>query len=109
VIKDSLFYAEWSFRTGTITGVDDKISLYQNYPNPFNPVTTINFSLAKSGLTTLKVYNLLGQEVATLVKGEMTPGNHSVKFDDSKLASGIYVYRITAGTFSSNKEMMLLK
>jgi len=84
-------------------------SLSQNYPNPFNPSTEIKYSIAKSGLVTLKVYNLLGQEIATLVNQEQKTGNYVVNFDASKLASGIYIYRIQSGNFSLTKKMILLK
>ncbi|MHB8578863.1 MAG: T9SS type A sorting domain-containing protein [Ignavibacteriaceae bacterium] len=84
-------------------------ALSQNYPNPFNPSTEIKYSIAKSGIVTLKVYNLLGQEVATLVNQEQKSGNYVVNFDASKLASGVYMYRIQAGDFSLTKKMTLLK
>jgi|YelNatPaOPRAMG01_1025707.scaffolds.fasta_scaffold00247_4 hypothetical protein len=83
--------------------------LSQNYPNPFNPSTTINYSLPKSGLVTLKVYNILGQVVATLVNQNQVAGNYNVSFDASRLASGVYFYSIKAGNFSEVKKMMLLK
>ncbi len=86
-----------------------KFSLSQNYPNPFNPNTNINYSITKSGFVTLKVYNLLGQEVATLVNQEQRPGNYIVDFDASKLASGVYMYSIQAGDFNLTKKMILLK
>lgn len=83
--------------------------LGQNYPNPFNPTTTINFSVAKEGLVTLKVYDMLGKEVAVLVNKNMTAGEHKVDFNASKLASGTYVYRLNVnGNVLSNK-MMLMK
>jgi hypothetical protein len=84
-------------------------SLTQNYPNPFNPTTNINFSIQQSGLVTLKVFNVLGQEVATLVNQNMQPGKYSVDFNASELSSGVFVYQLTAGTYSSTKKMMLLK
>jgi hypothetical protein len=90
-------------------GVPVSFDLAQNYPNPFNPTTNINFSIQQSGLVTLKVFNILGQEVATLVNQNMQPGNYSVDFNASELSSGVFVYQITAGTFTSTKKMMLLK
>ncbi|MHB8578234.1 MAG: T9SS type A sorting domain-containing protein [Ignavibacteriaceae bacterium] len=84
-------------------------SLSQNYPNPFNPSTEIKYSIPKSGIVTLKVYNLLGQEVATLVNQEQQSGNYLVNFNADKLASGVYMYRIQSGDFSLTKKMMLLK
>ncbi|MEP1304820.1 MAG: T9SS type A sorting domain-containing protein [Balneola sp.] len=83
--------------------------LAQNYPNPFNPSTTINFVLPQASQVSLKVYNMLGQEVLTLVNERMSSGSQSVQFDASNLASGMYVYRLNAGSFSSSKKMMLIK
>ncbi len=84
-------------------------ALSQNYPNPFNPSTIINYSIPKAQMVTLKVYNILGQEVATLVNQEQTAGNYNVTFDASKLTSGVYFYSIKTGNFTSVKKMMLLK
>jgi len=99
-----------------VNGVDQKGSgipsvyeLGQNYPNPFNPSTTINFSIPESGLVTLKVFNILGQEVAELVNNVKSAGNYEVSFDASNLTSGMYIYKIQAGKFSSTRKMMLLK
>jgi hypothetical protein len=86
-----------------------KFSLSQNYPNPFNPTTEIKYSIPKSALVTLKVYNLLGQEVVTLVNQEQKSGNYIVNFNASQLASGVYMYRIQSGDFSLTKKMTLLK
>lgn len=92
-----------------------KYNLAQNYPNPFNPSTTIKFSMAKSGLVTLVIYNAIGQKIRTLVNRQITAGNHEVKWDgrDSNgltVSSGIYFYRISAGSnFTASKKMILLK
>jgi hypothetical protein len=89
--------------------VVDGYKLSQNYPNPFNPSTKINFELKNSGYTTLKVYDMLGNEVATLVQNELTSGSHSVNFNAASLASGTYVYQLNVnGTRITNK-MVLLK
>ena len=83
--------------------------LSQNYPNPFNPTTKISFELSASGFTTLKIYDMLGNEVATLVQNELTAGSHSVNFNASDLASGTYMYQLNVnGTRITNK-MVLLK
>ncbi|HTX18908.1 MAG TPA: T9SS type A sorting domain-containing protein [Bacteroidota bacterium] len=84
-------------------------ALDQNYPNPFNPSTTIRYSVPAAGKVTLKIYNVLGQEVATLVNTLENPGTHAVTFDASRLASGVYFYRITSGAFVQAKKMLLLK
>ena len=84
-------------------------SLAQNYPNPFNPTTEINYNLAKSGNITLKVYNILGSEVATLVNGFMEAGKHSVNFIADDFTSGVYFYTIKADNFTSTRKMILMK
>jgi len=84
-------------------------SLAQNYPNPFNPSTDINYNLAKSGNITLKVYNILGSEVATLVDGFMEAGKHIAKFYAKDFTSGVYFYTIKADNFTSTKKMILMK
>jgi hypothetical protein len=95
--------------SGPLSGVPAVFELHQNYPNPFNPATTISFTLGKGGFTTLVVYNVLGQKVATLVAGNVTAGRHDVKFDASAVSSGMYFYRLESGNLSSVKKMMLLK
>ena len=87
----------------------DKFVLYQNYPNPFNPQTSIKFSLVKAGRTTLKIYNTLGQLVATLVDKKMQAGVYTVSFNAASLSSGMYLYRIESGDFIQVKKMLLLK
>lgn len=87
----------------------DQFQLLQNYPNPFNAETTIVFFIPYSEVITLKVYDLLGKELITLVDGKLNPGKHSVKLNVSNLASGIYFYRLTADPFSLTKSMLLLK
>ncbi len=84
-------------------------SMSQNYPNPFNPSTDIRYSIPRSGMVTLKVYNMLGQEVAALVNQEQSAGNYSVDFNATGLASGVYVYRLKAGEIALSKSMILLK
>ncbi len=84
-------------------------SLEQNYPNPFNPSTTIKFSIPEQTNVTLKIFNSIGQEVASLLNGQMAAGNHSVDFNASKLSSGVYFYRIDSPSFTSTKKMILIK
>jgi hypothetical protein len=105
------------FLNVVLTGVGDQpgsdvpavYALSQNYPNPFNPSTLIQFALPVSGQTSLKVYNLLGQEVATLVNDVRAAGTHTVKFDAGHLSSGVYFFRVQSGSFAAVKRMMLLK
>jgi hypothetical protein len=84
-------------------------SLSQNYPNPFNPTTTINYSIKTTGLSTLKVYDMLGVEVASLVNENQEAGNYSVTFNASELPSGIYFYTLTSENFMATKKLILLK
>lgn len=83
--------------------------LFQNYPNPFNPTTSIRYQLPQSGNVKLKVYDLLGKEVITLVDEEKPAGNYEIKFDASNVPSGVYFYSINAGDFSDTKKMILIK
>ncbi|MBU1095047.1 MAG: T9SS type A sorting domain-containing protein [Bacteroidetes bacterium] len=88
---------------------DLSFKLQQNYPNPFNPTTTIQYSIKNDGMVSLKVYNIIGQEVVSLVNGFKKAGYHQVNFDASKLASGVYIYQIQSGSFVSAKKMLLMK
>ncbi len=87
----------------------EKFDLMQNYPNPFNPSTKIKFSVASQSMVSLKVFDMLGREVMTLVNEMKTPGQYEVQFDASNLSSGTYIYRIKADNFVSTKKMMLVK
>lgn len=87
----------------------DKVTLSQNYPNPFNPVTRINFSIPFFTKVELTVFNLLGQEVQTLLNENKAPGNYQVSFDGSGLTTGMYIYRIRAGEYTAIKKMLLIK
>jgi photosystem II stability/assembly factor-like uncharacterized protein len=117
------------FFGGTTTSINqikinfpDKFLLLQNYPNPFNPVTKIKFTIPASdilppltkgrageGLVSLRVYDILGREAATLINENITPGKHEIEFDGSNLASGIYYYTLSAGSYRETKKMLLLK
>jgi predicted GH43/DUF377 family glycosyl hydrolase len=100
-----------------VDGIDDassielpgKYVLMQNYPNPFNPSTTIEFSLPKSEFVELKVFNILGKKVATLISNKLNQGNHTYQFDGKNLASGIYYYQLVAGDYRQVKKMVLLR
>jgi len=97
------------------TGVDEspavvnEFALEQNYPNPFNPSTTISFKLTATQFVTLKVFNALGEEVSTLVNGNLNQGLHSVSFNANGLSSGFYIYRLESGNQVQVRKMMLLK
>jgi hypothetical protein len=84
-------------------------ALHQNYPNPFNPTTTITFDVLETGHTTLTVFNLMGEEVTTLVNGNMTKGSHTTNFNAANLPSGVYVARLTVNGFSADIKMLLMK
>jgi hypothetical protein len=107
----------WSYELGYVTSMAKenadsaplKFSLSQNYPNPFNPSTQIEFTLPKSEFVELKVYNILGKEVSTLVSRKLNQGNHSYTFEGTNLASGIYYYQLTAGEYREVKKMILLR
>jgi hypothetical protein len=89
--------------------VPEYFTLYQNYPNPFNPTTVISYSLPKAGFVTLKVYNEIGQEITTLVKGYKSASIYQITFDASKLANGVYIYTLKSGNYSVSKKMLLIK
>jgi len=129
-VKESLRYSDATLKTAGTDGnplgdetwwpdlvgvkqvpnsVPTKYTLSQNYPNPFNPTTNIKYSIPQGGFVTLKVYNMLGQEVATLVNQQQNTGEYNVDFNASNLASGVYMYRIQSGNISITKKMMLLK
>ncbi|MCX6166312.1 MAG: T9SS type A sorting domain-containing protein, partial [Ignavibacteriae bacterium] len=88
--------------------------LFQNYPNPFNPVTKIRFQIKESGFVTLKVYNILGREISTLINENLRPGIYEVpfsvnQFSNNQISSGIYFYKISSGDFHELKKMVILK
>ncbi|HEY3296056.1 MAG TPA: T9SS type A sorting domain-containing protein, partial [bacterium] len=94
-----------SFNAATVT----EYALHQNYPNPFNPTTSIALDLVDNGFVSLKVYNLMGQEVASLVNGNLSSGRHIVSFDAASLSSGVYLYRLNVNGFVAEKKMLLMK
>ncbi|MFZ4590704.1 MAG: T9SS type A sorting domain-containing protein, partial [Ignavibacteria bacterium] len=105
------------FESNTTIGINDPIvinipkiyELFQNYPNPFNPTTKINFSIPKSGFVSLKIYDITGREVKTLLNEIKQAGNYAVDFNGSLLSSGVYFYRIQSGDFVMTKRMVLVK
>jgi endo-1,4-beta-xylanase len=119
----SPYSAVSAFTTGTLLDVKEantypkEFALFQNYPNPFNPSTVINYQLAVNSLLTLKVYDVLGRNVQTLVEGEQPAGSYQATFDGSRLGSGIYIYRLVAkalpsgqaGIFTATKKLLLVK
>jgi hypothetical protein len=80
-----------------------------NYPNPFNPSTTIKFNLPKTSEVTLKIYNILGKEVVTLVSDRLSTGSYAYEWDASNLASSVYLYRLEAGDFVETRKMVLMR
>ncbi len=100
---------EYSSEIEVLINAPDDFSLSQNYPNPFNPSTAIVFQLPKESFVTLKVYNILGIEIATLVNEQKPAGVHKINFDASGLTSGLYIYKISTGNFEQTRKMLLLK
>ena len=91
------------------TETPKEFKLLQNYPNPFNPETIIKFQITETGFTTLKIFNVLGNEVAALIKDNVSAGSYDIKFDASRLSSGVYFYTLTSGNSKQTKKMILLK
>ena len=112
-IIDGVLYGD----TSTVTDVEEEFldisvteyQLSQNYPNPFNPSTIINYSVKDAGLVSLKVYDILGSEVATLVNETKEAGNFAVEFNAANLPSGVYIYTLQVNGFASSKKMLLMK
>ena len=111
---DGMVHFSEPIAVNTTTTIADKkvvrdYALAQNYPNPFNPTTQIHFELPQSGFVTLKVFDMVGREVATLVNDPRNSGSYTVRFDATNLSSGLYVYRLSAGSYSSVKKMIVMK
>ena len=117
--KNIIGYSNWSepfsFTVESTTGIinehliSKQYSLAQNFPNPFNPNTAIKYAIPKTSIVTLKVYDLLGKEIATLINEEKPIGDYEIDFDGSNLSSGIYFYRIQTGKFTDTKKLILIK
>jgi hypothetical protein len=112
----TMFNTVWKSTISALTDVKEtsgkiptEFVLSQNFPNPFNPTTTINYSVSKNSSVILKVFNIMGKEVETLVNEQKTAGNYEVKFDAGKLSSGVYFYQLKSGDFISTKKLILLK
>jgi hypothetical protein len=107
---------QWTKEIKVTAGAPDKFELFQNYPNPFNPATTISYQIPSDSKVTIKIYDILGKEVTIVFDGVQKAGYYENRFDANRLASGMYIYRLTAKTsddkpheFSSIKKMMVLK
>ena len=94
---------------GQTSGAPNEFKLEQNYPNPFNPTTTLSFVIGQSSLVSLRIFDVLGKEVATIVDGFLSAGRYTRTFDASRLASGVYFYRLTTPAFTATKQMVVLK
>ncbi|HPS66009.1 MAG TPA: T9SS type A sorting domain-containing protein, partial [Ignavibacteria bacterium] len=115
-LDSSEIAATWNVNLGNITAITpvstqipETYSLSQNYPNPFNPVTKINFEIAKQGLVTLKVFDMLGRQVSELINGFKPAGQYSVDFNAANLSSGVYLYKLEVNGYSNVKKMILIK
>lgn len=107
--KDQSNYILENIGTEENSGPTDDYRLYQNFPNPFNPATIISYKLNSDGYVSLSVYNLVGQEVATLVNEFQKAGVYSKQFDASNLSAGVYLYKIQVNGYTSVKRMTLIK
>lgn len=110
-VSDQSLLAKSNYQTVNYRGklAVTEYALEQNYPNPFNPSTTIKFQLPKDGFVTLKVYDILGKEITTLLNEEKSQGKYEVTFDASNLSSGVYIYKLQAGDFVNSKKMLMIK
>jgi hypothetical protein len=112
--RDGTVHFTGGIRIEVTSGIDTRtnptdFALHENYPNPFNPATTIGYDVVRSSWVTLKVYDMLGQEIATLVNETKPAGAYKVQLDAKNLAGGVYFYRLRAGSFVQTKKLMLLR
>ncbi len=108
-LKSAAYVTNFTTSISQQSSIAEDYKLEQNFPNPFNPSTTINFSITNAGFTSLKVYDILGKEVASLVNGNLAAGKYSADFDASDLTSGVYFYKLETSDFTSVKKMSLIK
>jgi len=116
LLKNDVAWVRDFYLAGGVVGVSEggdalpkSFGLFQNYPNPFNPTTTIEYALPHAGYVTLRVYNVLGEEIATLMYGEQTAGTYTATWDASDMPSGVYFYRLTAGEYVHTRKMVLMR
>jgi len=109
VTDNGIYVSSNSITSVTKNDIPAQFQLQQNYPNPFNPKTIINFSIPQAGFVTIKIYDILGKEVATIINENKNAGYYKVNFDASSLTSGVYIYRITSNNFVQAKKMLLMK
>jgi hypothetical protein len=115
VTKQNCFRYHARVRVSSLVGftgnpsVPDKFSLSQNHPNPFNPVTRIEYAVPDVSFVSIKVFDVLGREIITLVNGEKSPGYYNVEWNAENLTSGIYFYRMESGSFTDVKKMIIVK
>jgi len=111
--QGKIFYTRNGGGTVSVQNISTEVpltySLSQNFPNPFNPTTKIRFSVPNSGFTTIKIFNILGKEISTLVNQSLQPGTYETTFDASKLSSGTYFYKLQTNDYSETKKMLLIK
>ncbi|MBI5403850.1 MAG: T9SS type A sorting domain-containing protein [Ignavibacteriae bacterium] len=109
----ALFYQQCAWQTvgvkNNISSSPDKFELFQNYPNPFNGSTIIKFSIPKSSLVSLKIYNILGQEISTLINENLSPGIYSIPFSNHLIPSGVYFYKLNSNSYSLIKKLVIIK
>jgi hypothetical protein len=91
------------------SSVPNEYKLYQNYPNPFNPMTNIKYQISKAGFVILKIYDILGRQISTLINEKQTPGSYNVTFDATSLSSGVYFYKLQTDNFTDTKKMVIIK
>ncbi len=98
-----------TYKPGAPTNPIVSYELYQNYPNPFNPTTTIRYAIPQDGIVTIKIFDVLGQQVATLKNEFQKANRYEVQFNSKGLASGVYIYKLQVNDYSESKKMMILK